>query len=553
MIPLSPGAVIDNKYAVERLLGEGGMGVVWLARDMFTEVPVVLKAIRTEYTHRKDFRDRILAEGRALARIDHPNVVQLKAVVSEGNDLCLVMQYVDGETLEERITRHAQGKTPFPVAEAQRIFRQIVLGVSAAHGEGIIHRDLKPANVLIRGKDGVVKVTDFGIAKAEEDAQQGRGQTQGTIGSALYMAPEQCTAQKDQDIRIDIYALGVVLFELLTGRVPFTGESNFDIMLQHTKAPFPQIRDDRGDVPGWLDDIARRCAEKKREDRFSSCAELLAALDRGGARAEPATQPNAPLLFTGATKTEPGGPPIGVAHPPHFARTETEQPLAAPGRAPAREAGAGRRLAIPLTIVLAAGLGLGITYALGWLGPSKPQIEDAAIATSAPPLTGAAGPAAGKAPSTAAPQSALAELAGAWKSDSGRLYDAALAGDGLEIRIREPGTLAAQGYVEGETRFVLRAIPGKGDVFALEDRLRPLPPAGFQLDPDRSREPCLVTYTSLAGKPLEARLEGGKLRAQTVRIEPVAKNFALEGKRVVGCKDLEGARTSIIESNFTRP
>jgi len=521
---ISPGVLVDNKYQVERVLGEGGMGVVWLARDVNTEVPVVLKAIRAEYAHRKDFRDRILAEGRALARIDHPNVVRLNAVVVDGESLLLVMQYVEGETLEARIARHVKDGKPLSTAEVLRIFRQILLGVAAAHEEGIIHRDLKPANVLIRAKDGVVKVTDFGIAKAEEDEKRGRGNTQGAIGSALYMAPEQCTAQS-LDKRADVYALGVVLFELLTGRVPFDGPSNFEIMKQHVEEPLPPLGGLRPDVPAWLERIVRRCCEKDPKARFGSCEEIAAMLDAGASpgphdagRSEHVS--SLPAQHTHARSSTGSGSAI----------------TAPPGREGSR-----RVAAIAITVALATALGLGITYGLGWIGPvasKKPQIR---------------GPVGAPARDEAPPPSLLPALTGAWESDSGQLYDAVMQGGVLEMRIRDAKPLAAQGYVNGEARFSLRPVPGKRNVFSVEDRLRPLPPAGTTLDPERARATCLIPYSSVGGKPLEGRMEGGFLRVQMVRIEPEAAMFDQQGKRVVGCKNLKSARASAIESTFTRP
>ena len=188
---LANGTLVDGKYPIERVLGEGGMGVVYLARDIHTETSVVVKSIRAEFADAPEFRARTLAEGRALARIDHPNVVRLNAVVVEPAALYLVMQFIDGEPLDKMIERHVAARRPSRSSEALSIFRMILQGVGAAHAEGLIHRDLKPANVLIRKKDGVAKVTDFGIAKGEEDAKAGRGVTKGIIGSLSYMAPEQ--------------------------------------------------------------------------------------------------------------------------------------------------------------------------------------------------------------------------------------------------------------------------------------------------------------------------------------------------------------------------
>ncbi|PIE05312.1 MAG: hypothetical protein CSA75_05395 [Sorangium cellulosum] len=196
---LAKGSVVDGKYSIESVIGEGGMGVVYLANDINTGVPIVVKAIRTEYCHRPEFRDRILAEGRALATIDHNNVVRLNAVVVEPDAMYLIMQFIEGESLDKTVQRYVQQQTPMPVDLVLKIFHQVLDGVGAAHDAGVIHRDLKPANILIRQRDAVAKVTDFGIAKAEEDAQAGRGQTKGIIGSLLYMAPEQIEGRRDLD------------------------------------------------------------------------------------------------------------------------------------------------------------------------------------------------------------------------------------------------------------------------------------------------------------------------------------------------------------------
>ncbi|HVY48712.1 MAG TPA: serine/threonine-protein kinase, partial [Minicystis sp.] len=195
---LPAGTVVDRKYAIERVLGEGGMGVVYLARDVHTGIEVVLKAVRKELAHRPDIRARMLSEGKALAQIDHPNVVRLIAVVAQGEDLWLVMQFIDGETLDKIIAAES-ASGGMAVARAAALFRQVAAGVGAAHREGVIHRDLKPANVIVRKKDGVAKVMDFGIAKLPNDPDG--AVTKGVIGSLWYMAPEQVTGRRDLDAR----------------------------------------------------------------------------------------------------------------------------------------------------------------------------------------------------------------------------------------------------------------------------------------------------------------------------------------------------------------
>lgn len=165
-----------------KVLSEGGVGVVYLARDRTIGTEVVLKSVRTELVPRHDVRARLLAAGKALARIDHPDVVRFNAVVVVGRALWLVMQYVEGGNLDvphERLGRHGQR---MPVSEALRIDGQVLEGVTAAHREGLIDRDLKPANLLVRDKDGTAKVGDLEIVQHETDAAQGKASTRGTIG-----------------------------------------------------------------------------------------------------------------------------------------------------------------------------------------------------------------------------------------------------------------------------------------------------------------------------------------------------------------------------------
>ena len=308
---LATGTLVDGKYQIEKILGEGGMGIVYLARDIHTETPVVVKAIRAQFADRPEFRNRTLAEGRALARIDHANVVRLNAVVVEQAALYLVMQFIDGEPLDKMIERHVAARTPIPLEQVLPIFRMILHGVGAAHAEGLIHRDLKPANILIRKRDGVAKVTDFGIAKGEEDAKAGRGVTKGIIGSLAYMAPEQVRGQRDLDKRVDIYALGILLFELLIGRVPFDAPSDYEIMRMHAESPVPNVTALRPEVPRYIDDAVQRACAKDRDARFATTEDFLAALNEPHAP-RPVT---APLLVPPVATAPIVAPPIAPPPP----------------------------------------------------------------------------------------------------------------------------------------------------------------------------------------------------------------------------------------------
>src|SRR5260221_2316536 len=419
------------------------MGVVYLARDIHTETPVVVKSIRAQFADRPEFRSRTLAEGRALARIDHPNVVRLNAVVVEHAALYLIMQFIDGEPLDKMIERHVAARTPIPLEQVLSIFRMILQGVGAAHGEGLIHRDLKPANILIRKKDGVAKVTDFGIAKVEEDAKAGRGVTKGIIGSLSYMAPEQVRGQRDLDKRVDIYALGILLYELVMGRAPFEAQSDYELMRMQAEAPIPKVSTQRPDAPPFLDDILGKACAKDRDQRFASTDEFLAAIDHGEGHA---ALPNVSTGLPARLATEiPPAPfvsalPPGIHMPPmaHADITGEGTSLPPGPSAPPRRR-APRILYSAAAIVVAAGrAALYFSSSAdegkgsGSSGSSADAGIDAKVRTALP---------------EAAPPSALAALVGHWRSASGRDYQAVLSSDGaLEFRIEEPTQHPRQGY-----------------------------------------------------------------------------------------------------------
>jgi eukaryotic-like serine/threonine-protein kinase len=401
----APGMLIDGKYAIEKTLGEGAMGVVYLAHDVVTETKVVVKSIRTEYTGNAEFWARAIEEGRVLARIDHPNVVRLNAVVVEGGQLYLVMQYIEGNSLDRLIESYRREGKVVPLEEAMRIFRMMVQGVAAAHHEGVIHRDLKPANILVRAKDGVIKVSDFGIAKTGDAIRTGRQRTVGTVGSPAYMAPEQRAGVHDLDRRADIYALGIVLFELLVGDLPFVAATEAELFRLHTEAAFPSVRTKRPDLPAALDEIIARACAKDRRDRFSTCEELDAALVQAGlhtmrsvpptvmaTQGLPSVPPPAPDAPRGSSTSRvartlsdaplagapvpgaplpsahPSGPPLpGSSVPPFVALPSS----AAPGRSVWKVVALVSGLA-----VLLAGAGLGWAFATGVFDePGSPLVE----------------------------------------------------------------------------------------------------------------------------------------------------------------------------------
>jgi eukaryotic-like serine/threonine-protein kinase len=203
---------------------------------------------------------------------------------------------------------------------------------------------------------------------------------------------------------------------------------------------------------------------------------------------------------------------------------------------------------IVATIVLSIALGLGVSYSLGWFG-KEPKPSDA----SAKPAPSAEIPASTPVATTPKSKSALEPLQGAWKSSTGREYNAVLVGDVLEMRIQDVKPFAAQGYEQNEARLLLRVAPGKTDTFLVEDRLRPNAPTGSEYDPARARLTCLVPFSEIDGKPLEARLDNGQLRISMVLIKPDTSHYTFEGKQVTGCRNLMTAGVSPLESVLSRP
>ncbi|NUP04724.1 MAG: protein kinase [Polyangiaceae bacterium] len=519
--PLPRGTIIDNKYAILRVLGEGGMGIVYLAEDVHTGVEVVLKAVRPELAHRKDVVSRTLAEGRTLARIDHPNVVHLNAIVADASGLWLVMQYIQGESLDQTIKRYKDQGRAVSFTIAVDIFRQVLQGVAAAHREGIIHRDLKPGNVLVRQKDGVAKVTDFGIAKPEEQARVGQGNTKGVIGSLWYMSPEQVQGRRDLDKRVDIYALGIMLFELLTSRVPFNAESSYEIMRLHVEEPLPKVVRSRADVQPWVDEILARACAKKREDRFSSCEEFLATIDghlalatRSGAH--PVVGVNRALEDANVAPTE-----SGASTGPRS--TMVDEPRS-------------RWWMLIIAIVAIATVG-GAYGAYRYAIYQPPKKKPKAAATAEPSADALPNePATSSTSAQAAPVDPFTSLPGKWRSEAGTDFEAVLVGDRVEFRVVDPAQLKPADYVKDEPRFTLKR-GSDPNTFLVEEKMRPQ--AKIPFDP-RSRATCQEIWTAVDGKPLVATFSGTDLAIDFAKISVAQSNLTIENGKIVGCSQLRG-------------
>jgi serine/threonine-protein kinase len=266
------GEVIGDRYELEELVGSGGMSSVFRAHDRLLERKVALKVLHEQYTSDEDYVERFRREARSVASLSHPNIVTVIDRGEHGGRQYIVFEYVDGENLKHRIDREGA----LPVRDALELALQIGRALQFAHQNGLVHRDVKPQNVLLNG-DGRPKVTDFGIARSL-DVQRGMTQTGTVLGTSDYIAPEQAQGAHVDD-RTDVYSLGVVLYELLSGETPFTGENFVAVAMQHINNPPPNIQDRRGDVSPRLAYAIDRALAKDPGDRWASMAEFCNELE----------------------------------------------------------------------------------------------------------------------------------------------------------------------------------------------------------------------------------------------------------------------------------
>ena len=279
------GQTLDGRYYVEKKIGEGGMGVVFSARHAVIERPLAIKVLKREAMRDTATIRRFVQEAKAASRIGHPNIVDVTDFGTTPDGMTYsVMEFVPGQTLGTAIRLGA----PFPQPRALRITAQIARALAAGHDKGIVHRDLKPENVFLLDRDGrpdFVKIVDFGIAKVKPP----RGKTNeprltragSVFGTPEYMAPEQAAGRSDTDGRVDIYALGVILYEMICGRVPHRGDSMVRTLAMQMLDPIEppsRVRPDLAIGPE-LEAIVMRALAKKREQRYQTMGELLEALD----------------------------------------------------------------------------------------------------------------------------------------------------------------------------------------------------------------------------------------------------------------------------------
>ena len=288
------GKIFAGRYRIVKQIGRGGMADVYLAKDLILDgEEVAVKVLRTNYQTDPIAVARFQREARAMADLDHPHIVRITDIGEEDGQQYLAMEYVAGLDLKRYIKEHY----PLSNEEAVRIMGQILLAMRLAHTRGIVHRDLKPQNILLT-PDGTVKVTDFGIAVAF--AETSLTQTNSMLGSVHYLSPEQARGSK-ATVQSDIYAMGIIFYEMLTGHIPYDGDSAVTIALQHFQKPLPSVIAENPSVPQALENVVIKATAKKLTDRYKSVAEMYVDLSSSlsyNRRNEPK------LVFDDATKAD---------------------------------------------------------------------------------------------------------------------------------------------------------------------------------------------------------------------------------------------------------
>jgi serine/threonine protein kinase len=348
----APGDVLAGKYRIERLIGRGGMGAVFAAQHMLLNQRVALKLLLGELADSKEASARFMNEARAAAQIQGEHVARVLDIGQLPNGApFMVLEYLEGADLSGVL----QQRGPLPVTEVADYALQALDALAQAHAAGIVHRDLKPANLfLTRRHDGttLVKVLDFGISKnLAASATQGMTSTRAVLGSPEYMSPEQLRTPRGVDARTDIWSLGVILYELLTGRMPFTGESLAELFVQILETVPPPVRSIRPDIPAALETVIARCMMRDPAGRYQNVSELKAELmffASDQARAMAFARGSAPGIHAMAAN-QSGPMPVSTAN--------TAAPWAGTMGQPPTAAKRSRKVAIVAVSILGLGVG----------------------------------------------------------------------------------------------------------------------------------------------------------------------------------------------------
>jgi eukaryotic-like serine/threonine-protein kinase len=345
---------LAERYEVSRFLGAGSFAETYYAQDRETGQDVAVKVHRPQFVSHRETLTRFEREARATSEIVHPNVVRTLDFRMDGDAPFMVMEYVSGPDLKVLL----QERGRFSTEDAVTATVQILAGLDAIHQNGMVHRDVKPHNVLTDPEHGA-RLSDFGIARALD--QTGLTKTGTALGTASYMAPEQAQG-REVTPATDIYAVGVMLFEMLTGGVPFTGNDPLEVLYQQVHQEPPSLREINPEIPAWLETITLRAMSKEPVDRYSSANEMIQALNSGNG-SEDATRPIDPALIAAQAAT--------AAMPARPARPVRPTPPAPSAPPRARSAPAVRSSrwyqapAIIFAALLVVGLAVGALYVLG--------------------------------------------------------------------------------------------------------------------------------------------------------------------------------------------
>jgi eukaryotic-like serine/threonine-protein kinase len=293
--------VLSPHYEVDCEIGRGGMGVVYRARDRRLKRTVAIKVLPPELAFRSEIKTRFLREAETAAQLNHPNIVDIYAVDEAEGTVYFVMAYITGDNLAKRLHEHGT----LGVEETRRTLRDVADALAYAHERGVIHRDIKPDNILIDAQSGRPMVTDFGIARAVSEGDSRLTATGIAIGTPTYMSPEQAAGERTIDGRSDLYSLGVLGYQMLTGEPPFIANSTPAILVKHiSETPVP-VEQRRSDVPPDLARVIMTLLEKDPVDRFPSAAAVVVALDTG-------RMPDRVRQSTGPASAAPAAPPVAA-------------------------------------------------------------------------------------------------------------------------------------------------------------------------------------------------------------------------------------------------
>ena len=267
---IEKGQMINDRYEIIKSIGEGGMANVYLAYDTILDRRVAIKVLRGDLSNDEKFVRRFQREALSASSLSHPNIVEMYDVGEDNGIYYIVMEYIEGKTLKQLIKKRGA----LTLSEAIDIMLQITDGISQAHDSYIIHRDLKPQNIMIK-EDGTIKITDFGIAMALNSTQL--TQTNSVMGSVHYLPPEQASG-KGSTIRSDIYSMGILFYEILTGTLPFKGDNAVEIALKQMRDEIPSVRKKNPAIPQSVENVILKATAKNPKNRYSDAKEMHADL-----------------------------------------------------------------------------------------------------------------------------------------------------------------------------------------------------------------------------------------------------------------------------------